>query len=237
MLHKIRMKRGADLTYTTKCEPYDAADAPLDAFYPDTEVLNSLPFDTAEYNLWISDEPFAEGQVDVAFPPLPFVKSTKNKTRFEIQNKHGRRLRTSLEYPATQAFIYNAALDAETIDEKRPLYSGISAVTEAVTAVEKPVVVPDTEAADELARAAILAAVDAFIRARFRPLRGAKLTSRDVHDAFIEEEGENFSEDALNSLQLIDISRRVRAIFGVTMEPNPTRIKGRSQKYWDGYTI
>ena len=234
MLHKIRMKRGLPKAYTTECKPYDAVNSILDAFYPDTEVLNSMPFDTAEFMLTICDRPFAEGQVDAAFRPLPFVKSTKNRTRFEIQNDRGRRLRTSAEYPATLVFIKNDALDAEIIDEERPIYSGISAITEADVADGKGVLVPDTEVADKAVRATALAALDDFLRARIRPQRGAKLISKDVLDEFREED---LPEDVIQSIQLTDIARRFRAIFGVTMVATPTRIKGKSHRYWDGYTI
>ena len=234
MLHKVKMRKGERMHYTTKCEPCDPEKAFLDAFYLDTEFLNSLTFDTAEFMLWISDRPFAEGEVDVSFPPLPFVKSTKNRTRFEIQNERGRRLRTSTEYPVTQVFIKNLALDAEIIDEGRQLYFGISAITESDVVDGKGVLVPDTEVVDKAVRAAALAALDAFLRARIRTQRGARLISQDVFD---EIQKEDLPEDVLKCIQLTDIARRFRAIFGVTMAATPTRIKGKSHRYWDGYTL
>ena len=221
MLHKIRMKRGDGLRYTTICEPIDKP-APLDAFYPDTEALNSMPFDTAEFMLSICDRPFAEGEVDVALRPIPFVKSTKNKTRFEIQNKRRRRLRTSSEYPVTQAFIYNAALDAKVIAEKRPIYFGMSAITEGITADEK---------ADAIAR------FDAFLREIVKVRGGGRLTSREIWNVWAARWGADPTDDVIAGIALADIARRFRATFGVTMVANPTRIRGRLQRYWSGYGI
>ena len=237
MLYKIRMKRGDPKNYTTECTPYDAVEAPLDAFYPDTKVLNSMLFDTAEFMLSICDRPFAEGEVDVAFPPLPFVRSTQNKTRFEIQNERGWRLRTSSEYPATQAFIYNVALGAKIIAEERPIYFGMSAITESDVADGKRILVPDTEVADKAIHAAALAALDDFLRTRIRPQRGAKLTSRQILAVWKAQRGGNLSDDVIDSVQLTDIAPRFRAVFGVIMEKRGTRIDDIQQRYWDGYII
>ena len=132
----VRMRKVEKKTYTTKCVPCETP-APLDDFFPDTNVLTSVISDANEYQLFISTKPFAPGEVDLALPPLPFIRSTKNLTRFGFLNARGRRLRTSSEYPVTLALIYNDALDREFIAEQKPIYLGISAITDAVVEDEK----------------------------------------------------------------------------------------------------
>ena len=236
MLHRVSMKRVEQKTYTTQCVPCDA-DAPMDSFYPDTEALKAMPFDTAEFMLSISDKPFAEGDVDLAFPPLPFVRSTKNKTRFEIRNDRGRRLRSSPEYPVTQAFIYNDALHAEAIEERRPIYFGISAVTELVVDNKEPAALDDVGVGDEIDRAAAFAAFDAFLRETVRVKRGSRLTSRRIWPVWAERWGADPADEVIGGLKLIDVARRFRAVFGVTMVETGTRSDGYSQRYWQDYTI
>ena len=108
----VRMKKVEEKVNTTKLEPCREP-APMDSYYINTEFLTSLPFGTEELILHLSDEPLPEGEVAIAFPSLPFTRSTKNLTRFEIQNDRGRRLRSSLENPVTQAFVYNDELGLE----------------------------------------------------------------------------------------------------------------------------
>ena len=178
MLLRVRMKKVEDKLNTTKFEPCDEP-APLKDHYINTEFLTSLPFGTEELILHLSDEPLPEGEVAIAFPSLPFTRSTKNLTRFEIQNDRGRRLRSSLEYPVTQAFLYNDIVGTETITAERPLYSGISPVPEAV-AEEEQAAVEDTTVTDEVTGADATAAFDAFLRASVRVQRGGRITTRQI---------------------------------------------------------
>ena len=225
MLDRIRMRKVEQKNHTTKCEPCDAP-APVDSFYPDTGVLNSLPFDTDEFMLSISDKPFVAGEVDLLLPPLPFVRSTKNKTRFEIQNARGRRLRSSPKHPVTQAFVNNDALDVEIVDDQRPIYFGISAVTEADAEPEKQPAVADIDVGDEIDRADALVAFDDFLRESVRVQWGGRLTSRQIWEVWAGRWGVNSNERLIAGVTFGDVSRRFRATFGATTAKNPTRIDG-----------
>ena len=238
MLIKVRMKTVEEKSRTTKCEPCNADELPpMDSFYPDTEELNSLPFDTAEFILWISDRPFAEDEVDRDFPPLPFVRLTKNKARFELRNDLGRRLRSSREYPVTLAFINIGLLDARIIYEQRPIYFGISAVTEDHVKAEEHAVADGIDVGDEIGGADALAAFDSFIRDSIRVQRSGRLTSRQIWAVWAALWGADRDDKVIGGVRLTDVSRRFRAVFGVTAVKNPTRIDGIHQRYWDGYTI
>ena len=236
MLLRVRMKKVEDKLNTTKLEPCDDP-APLKDHYINTEFLTSLPFGTEELILHLSDEPLPEGEVAIAFPSLPFTRSTKNLTRFEIQNDRGRRLRSSLEYPVTQAFVYNDELGTEFIKEKRPLYSGISAVTEDHVKAEEHAVADGIDVGDEIGGADALAAFDSFIRDSIRVQRSGRLTSRQIWAVWAALWGADRDDKVIGGVRLTDVSRRFRAVFGVTAVKNPTRIDGIHQRYWDGYTI
>lgn len=240
----IGIVRVAEKTRTTEFQLVGES-PPMDNFFVNTERLSSLPFDTDKLVLSISDQPFAAGEVGLALPAIPFFKVHKNGV---VQYRHpaerkgrGRRkprpAPSTPDLPATLSYVKKSALEDEFVAARKPVYFGISPIIGDAIEDEPRATDGDIAAADETVRAALLEALDDFLRARFRPQRGARLTSQDVQDSFIDQEGANLSEDALNSLQLIDISRRVRAIFGITMVANPTRIKGRHQRYWDGYTV
>ena len=231
----VRMKKVEAKLYTTRYEPRDEL-APLDSYYIDTELLTSLPFGTEELILHLSDEPLPEGEVAIAFPSLPFNRSTKNLTRFEIQNRRGRRLRSSLEYPVTQAFVYNDALGTETITAERPLYSGIPPVPEAVVE-EQQATVDATDLTDEVAGADAVAAFDAFLRERVRVQRGGRITSRQIWRVWASRCSADPADDPIAGVAFSDVSRRFRATFGAPAAKGPTRIDRMSQRYWSGYTI
>ena len=232
----VRMKKVEEKVNTTKLEPCREP-APMDSYYINTEFLTSLPFGTEELILHLSDEPLPEGEVAIAFPSLPFTRSTKNLTRFEIQNDRGRRLRSSLENPVTQAFVYNDELGAEFIKEKRPLYSGISPVTEAAVEEPEPAAVDDTEIAAEVAGADAIAAFDAFLKASVRVQRGGRITSRQIWEVWAARWGADSKERVIAGVRFIDVSRRFRATFGATAAKDPTRIDGELQRYFSGYAI
>ena len=232
----VRLKKVEEKVNTTKFEPIDEA-PPLDNYYIDTTAVYLMPFDTEEHMLFLSDEPFKEGEVAVAFPPLPFIRSTKNKTRFEIQNDRGRRLRTSLENPVTQAFVYNEALGADFIRDERPLYSGISPVAEAAVEEERATV-DDTDVAAEVAGADVAAATfDAFLRESVRVQQGGRITSRQIWGVWASRCGIDSNERVIAGVRFIDVSRRFRSVFGVSAVKDPTRINGFLQRYWLDYTI
>ena len=56
MLIKSPMKKGAPTARTTKCISTEQSSTPaLDASYPHSEWLSTLPFDTQEFTLFASD--------------------------------------------------------------------------------------------------------------------------------------------------------------------------------------
>ena len=232
----VRLKKVEEKVNTTKFDPIDEA-PPLDNYYIDTTAVYSMPFDTEELELFLSDEPLLKGEVAIAFPPLPFIRSTKNKSRFEIQNDRGRRLRSSLEYPVTQAFVYNDALGTDFIKDERSLYSGISPVTEAAVKEEEQAAVEDTTVTDEAPGPDALAAFDAFLRERVRIRRGGRLTSRQIWSVWAARWGADPADDPIAGVAFSDVSRQFRATFGATTAPNPARIDGSHQRYWSGFAI
>ena len=226
-----RMKRVEEKMYTTKLEPSDAP-ASMDDFYIDTEYLNSVPFDNNEIILFISDKPFAEDEVALTFPPLPFIRSTKNKTRFEIQNDRDRRLRSSIEYPVTQAFIYNGALEPEVITNKKSIYFGISPVSEAVVTAEEQVVVEDADADVIDPETEFNLFLDAVITKR----RSGEVTTERIWKAWAVLHGANPDEDVIGGIRKSSVVSRFRARFS----PPPAthgRVDGRVQRRWKGYAV
>ena len=67
--------------------------------------------------------------------------------------------------------------------------------------------------------------------------RGSRLTSRQIWVVWAARWGANPDDEVIGGLKLIDVSRRFRAVYGVTMVETSTRIDGIHQRYWDGYTI
>ena len=230
----VRLKKVEEKVNTTKFDPIDEA-PPLDNYYIDTTAVYSMPFDTEELELFLSDEPLLKGEVAIAFPPLPFIRSTKNKSRFEIQNDRGRRLRSSLEYPVTQAFVYNDALGTDFIKDERSLYSGISPVTEADVEEEDLVTIVDV--VEEPTGPDAAAVFVAFLRERVRVQRNGRLTSRQLWSVWAARWGADPADDPIAGVAFSDVSRRFRATFGTTTAPNPARIDGSHQRYWSGFAV
>ena len=237
----VRIKKVGYKKRTTEYEILGKLHGKSPHFFVNTEKVSSLPFDTTEMILSMASQPFADGEVAAAFPPVPFSHASDDVVRYRhmIERKGRRKPRQAPNTPelgVTLVYIKRSNLDDDFVAGQGSIYFGLSPAPEAVSS-DRTQAAADVGAVDEGVRAAILEAIDVFVMRRFRPQRGAWVTSRDIRDEFIEEEGHNFSEDELNNLRPIDITRRVRAIFGVTMVATPTRIKGRHQRYWDGYTI
>ena len=236
MLLSVRLKKVGETPNTTKYEPLDEA-PPFDSYYFDSEFLNSVSFGTEKLLLHLSDEPLPEGTVAIAFPPLPFARSTKNKTRFEIQNDRGRRLRSSREFPVTQAFILNSALDTEIITEERPLYSGISPLIEAAVKEEQQVTADTSDVAGDPSGQDAFAVFDDFLRDSVRVRRGSRLTSRQIWRVWAARCGAEHDDEVVAGVAFTDVSRRFRTTFGATTAPTPARIDGIHQRYWAGFEI
>ena len=225
MLIKLAMTRGDDKTYTTEFNPpQDQSDPVLDGIFPDTEWLSELPFETDSLTFFISDRPLNEDQVAITLPPIPFAKSTKHKTRFEMQNDRGRRLLSSKENPVTQQFLYNAALDPLIIAEQRRIYLGVGPA-------EKP---DDDDDQGDREREAAVEYLNAFVRQNVQFYKGSRLTSAQVLAAI-----ESVAPDDIRTelIDRADITLAVKSRYGIVMEKKPTRIDGKSQKYWQDFGI
>ena len=126
MLTQLLISRGDNKRYTTEFTPAEKSSSPLlDGLFPDSEWLLELPFDKVLLTLFVSDRPLQGDHIAIELPPIPFAQSTKNKTQFAMLNDRGRKLRSSREYPVTQIYLYNAAIDASIIAEQKPIFSNI----------------------------------------------------------------------------------------------------------------
>ena len=234
MLLSVRMKRIEDKFATTKLEPCGEP-APLKNYYINTELLNSLPLGE-ELMLFLSDRPIAEGEVIVALPPVPFFKLLKNSVRYEHRTAKDRRAANTPELPVTLSYVKRTDLPDEFIAARKPLYSGICPVPEAV-AEEEQATVDTTDLADEVAGADAVAAFDAFLRERVRVQRSGRITSRQIWGVWVARCSADPADDPIAGVAFSDVSRRFRVTFGATAAKGPTRIDGMSQRYWSGYTI
>ena len=173
---------------------------------------------------FISDRPLDDAQGVIKLPPIPFAKSTKNKTRFEMQNDRGRRLLSSKENPVTQQFLYNAAIDVSIIDEQKPIYIGVGPA-------EKP---DDDDDQGDREREAAVEYLNAFVRQNVQFYKGSRLTSAQVLAAI-----ESVAPDDIRTelIDRADITLAVKSRYGIVMEKEPTRIDGKSQKYWQDFGI
>lgn len=213
---------------------------PMESFYVNTETVTSLPFDTGEMVLTISSEPFADGEVALAFPPVPFFKAFRRVVRYEYRlERRGkeRRVSNTPDTPVNLAYVNKEVLEDEFIAEQKPIYFGISAVTKAVIEDEKQAAAGDVADDDEIDRADAIAAFDAFLRESVRFQRGRKLTSRQILAVWRVRWDADPDDEVIRGIQLADVARRFRVVFGVTMLKDPTRIDGMSQRYWNGFTI
>ena len=225
MLISLVMTRGEAKTYTIEFKPPEEQSDPLlDGIFPDSEWLAELPFNTDLLKFFISDRPLDDAQGVIKLPPIPFAKSTKNKTRFEMQNDRGRRLLSSKENPVTKQFLYNAAIDVSIIDEQKPIYIGVGPA-------EKP---DDDDDQGDREREAAVEYLNAFVRQNVQFYKGSRLTSAQVLAAI-----ESVAPDDIRTelIDRADITLAVKSRYGIVMEKEPTRIDGKSQKYWQDFGI
>ena len=102
---------------------------PMTHFYPNKDLIASLPFDTEVMMLTISDGPFALGEVAFAFPPIPFSTAFDSLVRYQHSvERRGKekRARNTLALPVTLAYVRRAALDADFVAAQGPIYFGLS---------------------------------------------------------------------------------------------------------------
>ena len=232
MLLSVRMKRVEDKFATTKLEPCGEP-TPLTNHYINTQLLNSLPLGE-ELMLFLSDRPFAEGEVIVALPPVPFFKLLKNSVRYEHRTAKDQRAANTPELPVTLSYVKRAALEDEFIAARKPIYFGISPVTE--TDVEEDLVTI-VDVVDEPTGPDAAAVFVAFLRERVRVQRGGRLTSRQIWSVWAARWGADPADDPIAGVAFSDVSRQFRATFGATTAPSPARIDGAHQRYWTGFAI
>ena len=79
---RVRMRAMEKKVNTTQFDLHGDS-PPMKNFYLNTKLVCSLPFGTEESILFLSDEPFADGDVFIAFPPVPFYKELKTTVRYE----------------------------------------------------------------------------------------------------------------------------------------------------------
>ena len=194
---------------------------PTDNFYVNKEVVSSPPFDTNELLLSISDNPFAEGEVALAFPPLPFFREFRYVVRYEHRiERRGkeRRAPSTPDLGVVQVYMHKAGLEQSFISERKPIYFGLSAV-------------------HELDPGDAIAAFDGFLRGSIGVKDGSRLTSRRIWAVWAARWGADSGEDVIAGVRFADVARRFHTIYGVIMVKKPTRIDGKSQRYWEGFTI
>ena len=137
MLIKIPMKKGEKKRRFTQFDPTDQQSTSiLSVLYPHTEWLPTLPFDTKEFVLFISDAPLGDEAV-VTLAPVPYAEPAGSYSRFQIPDGKGRFIRTSMEHPVTQLLLLTSELDPTIIAGQMPIYLGVGPA-------EKPVVIIDT---------------------------------------------------------------------------------------------
>ena len=256
MLISLVMTRGEAKTYTIEFKPPEEQSDPLlDGIFPDSEWLAELPFNTDLLKFFISDRPLDDAQGVIKLPPIPFAKSTKNKTRFEMQNDRGRRLLSSKGYPITQIFLYNAAIDVSIIDEQKPIYLGVSTATPLVI-VDGPeafgideddsdigeddgdddpdenedVVVIDDLTNQELATRYLRF----FLQHHVKFFKGSKLTSNQLRAAIEANAPTNVHIDLLAGRAL---TNAFTDHFGTGMEKRGTRIDGDVKRFWKDFHV
>ena len=239
----VRIRKIEEKINTTKFEPLGAS-PPMKDFYPNTEVVTSLPFDTEDMVLSISTKPFADGEVALAFPPIPFFKEFRDVVRYQhtIERKgkgrhKPRQAPNTPDTPVTLAYVNKSDLEDKFVADQEPIFFGLSPVSEAVSGDQKQSAVEDVGVDEEIGGADALAAFDAFLRDTIRVKRGNRLTSRQIWAVWAMRWGATLDDEVIGGLKLIDVARRFRAVFGVTMVETSTRIDGIHQRYWDGYTV
>ena len=239
MLHRIGIRKVEEKENTTQYELLGAS-PPMKDFYVNTELVTSLPFDAEEMLLTLSTEPFADGEVTLAFPPVPFFKAFNRVVRYEhrIRRKgKERRAPNTPELGVTLAYVNKTDLEDEVIVKQKPIHFGLSPVAKCVMEGEELASVADIEIGDELFGADAIAAFDAFLRESIRVQRSGRLTSRQIWAVWAARCDGNPDDKVIAGVRFADVARRFRGVFGAAAARTPTRIDGYSQRYWAGYEI
>ena len=265
MLLKVTMTRGENRRRITLCKPAVHQSTPiLKDFYPDTAWLDSLPFDTAEFDLLISDEPIGD-KAAVTLPRIPYATPAGDSySRFEIRAGQNRHTRTSMEYPATQLLLNNRDLDPKIITEKKSIFLGVSPVliidgpeelgidvgpptTVACPPEETDIVVcpPGENVSGEGEpvtgidhglndRELAEKYIKFFLEHHVRFSRGSRLTSAMLHAAI---EASAPTDVPIDLPSRREIVAAFRQTFGIVMDRTGERTGGKNQKFWQDYEV
>ena len=239
MRRRARIRRVEEKVNTTHYQ-FLGESPPMKSFFPNTEIVSSLPFDTEELVLTISDESLAGGEVSIAFPPVPFYRELKSTVRYEHRvERRGkdRRAANTPELPVTLVYVNKSALDDDFIAAQKPIHFGLSPVTESVEDDEVQAGTEDIAIDGESARADALAVFDDFIKESVRECKGGRLTSRQIWGVWAARWDTSPADRMIAGVRYTDVSRRIRATVGAAAAKNPTRIDGSLQRYWPNYTI
>ena len=265
MLLKVTMTRGENKRRITLCKPAVHQSTPiLKDFYPDTAWLDSLPFDTAEFDLLISDEPIGD-KAAVTLPRIPYATPAGDSySRFEIRAGQNRHTRTSMEYPATQLLLNNRDLDPKIISERKSIYLGVSPVliidgpeelgidvgppTTVVCPPEETDIVVCPPGENVSGEGEPVTGIDHglndrelaekymkfFLEHHVRFSRGSRLTSAMLHAAI---EANAPIDVPIDLLSRREIVAAVRKTFGIVMDRKGERNGGKNHKFWQDYEV
>ncbi len=92
-------------------------------------------------------------------------------------------------------------------------------------------------AVEEVARLEALAGFDGFLGDAVREEEGGKLTTRRVWRVWAERWGADPDKCVIGGVAFGDVAGRISETLEVAAEKYPTRVDGRSQRYWEGYAI
>ena len=213
---------------------------PMTGFYVNRERLAALTFDTGEMVLTISSKPFGDGEAMIAFPPVPFFKEHKDVVRYQHTTESKGKARfapSTFDLPVTQAYVDKDVLKDDMLNNQTPIYFGVSAVNEVVIEDEKQDVTSDIAVEDEIFDGVAIAAFDDFLRESIQVKRGGRLTSRQIWAVWAARWNAESDAKTVAGVQFREVSTRFYDVFKVRAEPTPTRIEGRSQRYWSHFTI
>ena len=192
----------------------------------------------------MSTEPFEDGEVDLAFPPVPFDRMLSEVVRYRHTVERGGKTRqapNTVELPVTLAYAVRTALPDEFVVARRPLYLGVSALAEE-TRRDPEVSGANADAEDAAENsgndvAGGIAGFDAFLRESVRKEEDGKLTTRRVWLVWADRWGADPDVEEIAGVLFADVAGTMSEMLGTTTAGNPTRVDGKPQCFWPGYAI
>ncbi|GEM_PF-5858428 len=262
MLLKIAMTKGDKKRRITECKPTDQQSTSLlNVLYPHTEWLINQPFDTAQFTLFVSDEPIGD-EAAVTLPQVPYAEPAGRYSRFELRDDKGKRLGTSMDYPVTQLLLQTTELDPEIIAEQRPIYLAVGPTekpeevviidTPEATGVNTTIVEcpPDETIPDESGpQVTIIDDVDInmsdqelaqkylqfFLQHHVSFFKGGRLTSAQLAAAIEATAPDYIRTDLLERKEVVAAFRNH---YGAVMAKHSARFGGSApEKYWQDFCV